>query len=117
MRESVFEKKFTKIATDIGWMTMKLAGIKVGMPDRLFLKENSILFVEFKATGKTPTRAQKLMHGKLLSRGFDIILARPKRGGAYEIKPIRNSVIKNPEFEGSDNWDDLEDKLLEYDYS
>ena len=59
MRESHVEKKVCDFARARGCMVMKLAGPnQKGQPDRMFIKDGKVLFIEFKAPGKHPTGMQ-----------------------------------------------------------
>jgi hypothetical protein len=60
MRESTIEKAVCDHARKNGCMVMKLAGPnQKGQPDRMFLKNGRVLFLEFKAPGKKPTALQE----------------------------------------------------------
>ena len=60
MRESYIEKKACEIATKHGWLTRKLKFIgRDGAPDRMFIRDGRVLFVEFKAPGKVPRPEQE----------------------------------------------------------
>lgn len=60
MRESTIEKAVCKFATDHGCLVMKLAGPnQKGQPDRLFIRDGKVLFIEFKRPGQKPTPLQE----------------------------------------------------------
>lgn len=57
------EKKLEKRCTDVskanGWYTTKLSSPSHrGVPDRIFIREGNVVFVEFKAPGNHPTKLQ-----------------------------------------------------------
>jgi hypothetical protein len=57
------EKKLEKRACDVaranGWWTRKFSSpANRGVPDRIFLKDGVVWFVEFKAPGNVPTKLQ-----------------------------------------------------------
>lgn len=41
-------------------------------PDRMFLFQGRVLFIEFKREGEEPTPLQKKMHEELAAQGFDV---------------------------------------------
>lgn len=60
MKESAIEKAVCDHARANGCMVVKLAGPnQKGQPDRMFLKQGRVLFMEFKAVGKKPTALQE----------------------------------------------------------
>jgi hypothetical protein len=44
------------------------------MPDRMFLLDGRVLFIEFKKPGEKPSRIQRWTLNDLRSRGFDAIV-------------------------------------------
>ena len=73
MRESVIEQKVCAAAKSKGWLVHpKAAAGTRGWPDRTFIKSDQLLFVEFKAPGKKPTRLQEHMHQKLEAQGYKV---------------------------------------------
>ena len=59
MRESTIERAVCAYAKAKGCLVMKLAGPnQKGQPDRMFIKDGKVLFIEFKAPGKLPTALQ-----------------------------------------------------------
>ena len=59
MRESTIERAVCAYAKAKGCLVMKLAGPnQKGQPDRMFIKDGKVLFIEFKAPGKQPTALQ-----------------------------------------------------------
>lgn len=59
MRESTIERAVCAYAKAKGCLVMKLAGPNQnGQPDRMFIKDGKVLFIEFKAPGKHPTGMQ-----------------------------------------------------------
>jgi hypothetical protein len=45
-----------------------------GWPDRMFLKNGGIVFIEFKAPGEKPTLIQDLIHEQLRDQGFAVVV-------------------------------------------
>ena len=57
--EKKLEKRCADLAKAHGWYTRKWASPSHrGVPDRLFLKDGAVVFVEFKAPGNEPTPLQ-----------------------------------------------------------
>ncbi|MBO6507322.1 MAG: VRR-NUC domain-containing protein [Roseibium sp.] len=77
MRESLIEKKTCDTARKAGWLVHPKAapGFR-SWPDRPFSKVVDgavrLIFVEFKAPGKKPTRLQKHTHDKLRAQGYEV---------------------------------------------
>lgn len=66
MLESTIEKKVKDYAKAKGWLSYKWSSPSVkGVPDRIFLRAGKAVFVEFKATGKRPTKLQQYVINKL----------------------------------------------------
>ena len=59
IRERDVEKKATDWAKKNGWLTYKFVSpSNRGVPDRVFIKDGHVVFIEFKAPGKKPTPLQ-----------------------------------------------------------
>ena len=66
MRESTIEKAVCAYAKSQGCLVMKLAGPnQKGQPDRMFIRNGKVLFIEFKAPGKLPTKLQEKWLGDI----------------------------------------------------
>lgn len=71
IKESKVEKHICKYATTLGWLTYKFVSPgKRGVPDRIFLRDGLCIFIEFKATNKSPTRVQSRRLGEIKYAGF-----------------------------------------------
>lgn len=71
MRESTVEKQVCEYAKQLGWRSIKLAGMHDrGKPDRMFLRNGKVMFVEFKAPGHKPTALQMKWLNDLSDMGF-----------------------------------------------
>lgn len=70
--EKTFEKRISRFVEDNGGLSIKLlSSLFKGLPDRmLLLPRGIIIFVEFKSTGKKPTKIQAYVHEKLRNLGF-----------------------------------------------
>ena len=70
-RESTIEKAVCDYAKKQGCITMKLSGANQrGQPDRMFIKNGRVLFIEFKAPGKLPTALQTRWLADLSTEGM-----------------------------------------------
>lgn len=59
IREKDIEKKVVDLAKKAGWLAFKWTSpSQRGVPDRIFIKDGSVVFIEFKAPGKKPTQLQ-----------------------------------------------------------
>lgn len=74
--EKVFERTLSKYVEDIGGMAVKLLSQFLrGLPDRMFLlKGGIVVFVEFKSTGKKPTKIQEYVHKRIQALGFLVLV-------------------------------------------
>lgn len=74
--EKVFERTLSKYVDDIGGMAVKLLSQFLrGLPDRMFLlKGGVVIFVEFKSTGKKPTKIQEYIHKRIRDLGFPVLV-------------------------------------------
>jgi hypothetical protein len=70
MRESTIEQAVCAYAKAKGCLSLKLAGQnQKGQPDRMFLHQGRVLFVEFKAPGKRPTALQARWLDRITENG------------------------------------------------
>lgn len=70
MRESTIERAVCDYAKANGCLVMKLAGPnQKGQPDRMFIRNGKVLFMEFKAPGKKPTALQEKWLADLRRQG------------------------------------------------
>ena len=71
MRESTIEREVCAYAKTKGCITMKLSGQnQKGQPDRMFLHNGRVMFIEFKAPGKRPTALQARWLDRLAHQDF-----------------------------------------------
>lgn len=91
--EKVFERTFSKYVNDKGGIAVKLLSQFVnGLPDRLYLLPGGrALFIEFKSTGKRPTRIQEHIIGRIQKLGFTVLVVdSPEtwKGAALEVDKL-----------------------------
>lgn len=74
--EKVFERTLSKYVNDKGGIAVKLLSQFVnGLPDRLYLiPDGHALFVEFKSTGKKPTKIQEQIINRIRKVGFTVMV-------------------------------------------
>ena len=72
MRESIVENKVCEYARLDGWLTLKFSSPgRMGVPDRMFLRNTICFFVEFKMKGKKPTKLQNKFIEDIRKQGFE----------------------------------------------
>lgn len=91
--EKVFERTFSKYVNDKGGIAVKLLSQFVnGLPDRMYLLPGGrALFVEFKSTGKKPTRIQEHIIGRIQKLGFTVLVVDSPgswKGAASEVDKL-----------------------------
>lgn len=75
MKESQIEKTVTKYAKLCGWLSYKFVSPnQKGVPDRIFLKNGTIIFIEFKQEGKEPTKLQQKCIKTIRNQRFNVII-------------------------------------------
>ena len=73
MKEKEIEKKVVAYAKEKGALSFKLEGGVGGKPDRVFIKNKKIVFIEFKrSTGGFMSELQKEMCKRLEKVGFPV---------------------------------------------
>ena len=79
--EKKLEKRCSDLAKANGWYTRKFSSpSNRGVPDRIFIKEGRVVFIEFKAPGNEPTPLQ----------AHEIDLIRKKGGNVYWVSIVEN---------------------------
>lgn len=76
MMEKTIEQALTRAVAGSGGMCLKFTSPSTrGVPDRIVLMPGGrIVFVEVKAPGRRPTRLQRIMHDRLRSLGFTVLV-------------------------------------------
>lgn len=73
MLERQIEKKACELAKAAGWLPFKFVSpAQRGVPDRIFIKDGRIVFIEFKAPGAKPTKLQWRMIERLIAQGCEV---------------------------------------------
>lgn len=74
--EKVFERELSKFVEEREGMAVKLLSQFIkGLPDRMFLLPGGVVvFVEFKSTGKKPTKIQEYIHKRIHALEFQVLV-------------------------------------------
>jgi len=74
MRESEIEAAVCNYAkSKYKWLVYKFVSpSNRGVPDRLFIRNETVFFIEFKAWNKIPTKLQKRVITKIRNQGVDV---------------------------------------------
>ena len=98
MRESKIEQKVCEYAKAKGFLVYKFSSPgNRGVPDRIFMKNGRMFFIEFKATGKTTTALQDKVIDGISRQGFPVFIVDNIEDGydaidLYETGPVLNNV-------------------------
>lgn len=75
MRESLIEKYLVQQVKAVGGEVRKVKWLgRNNAPDRRVMLPNGCFWVELKATGQTPTRAQQREHARMQAMGEQVIV-------------------------------------------
>jgi Holliday junction resolvase len=89
MRESSIERAVCEHARKRGAIAMKLAGpSQKGQPDRMFLHNGKVVFLEFKAPGKKPTALQEKWLRDLKAQKFIAMVCDDTDAGKWLIDQV-----------------------------
>ncbi len=73
MLEKEIEQKVRNYARKKGWWVRKFtAPGRKAVPDRIFAKGGTVIFMEFKAPGKKPTKLQEIEHELMRQAGLQV---------------------------------------------
>ncbi|MDX9798989.1 MAG: VRR-NUC domain-containing protein [Bacteroidales bacterium] len=79
MTESKFEQSWSEKAKKKGWYSVKIIqASKNGMPDRMYLKNGMIFFVEFKAKKGKLSKLQEYRISELRRMNFHVLIIAEK---------------------------------------
>ena len=60
-------------AEKAGWFVRKVQWPgRIGAPDRVFIKDGRVVWIEFKDAGKRPRKSQELEHDRMKAAGAEI---------------------------------------------
>jgi Holliday junction resolvase len=75
MRENKIESEVCNYAETLGWLQFKFSSPnQKGVPDRIFIRNGAVLFIEFKATGANPTKLQRKKIREILTQGVRVFV-------------------------------------------
>lgn len=99
--EKVFERELSKFVEERGGMAVKLLSQFIkGLPDRMFLLPGGVVvFVEFKSTGKKPTKIQEYIHKRIQALGFPVLVVDSVEAYGL-VEKIIDHLIKRREIYG-----------------
>jgi len=73
MREGYIQKKVKDYAETKGWLARKWSSPgRRSVPDYIFFRKGKVKMIEFKSTGKKPTKGQRREHRRLNQTGFPV---------------------------------------------
>lgn len=81
MREGRLEKAAKRHSKRLGWITYKFVSPSMrAVPDRIFIRDGEIIFVEFKKFGEKPTKLQAVRIKELMDAGATVfVVDRPEQ--------------------------------------
>ena len=101
LRESEIEHKVVAYAVKKGWLTRKLCAISHrGMPDRILMKKGCVMFIEFKAPSREPTKRQEREHAVIRGAGHQVYVIDDIEEGKHIIDVYDAAIFCN---RGSNN--------------
>ena len=75
MKESALEQAWSRKATKKGWLAVKNIQVSLnGWPDRMFLKNGKIFFVEFKSSKGKLSELQAFRIEQIRKIGFHVLI-------------------------------------------
>jgi len=92
MRERTIEKAVSLYAKASGWLSYKFTGQR-SVPDRLFIKNGLVLFVEFKAPSKKPTALQQRTINTMIEHGAHVFVIDDIDKGKKLLNEIHSSRL------------------------
>jgi hypothetical protein len=90
-KEAKLERSLSQYAKSIGVITLKLEGGTRGKPDRLYLYNSKVLFIEFKSPSGKPSSLQLIWQRKLRLQGFRCLISSDEA----EIKAAIDDLVNN----------------------
>ena len=73
MKESQIENKVCKFAKDNGFLVYKFVSPNNrGVPDRIFIFDKNIFFIEFKRSGNKLSKLQSFTKDNIEAQGFNV---------------------------------------------
>jgi hypothetical protein len=85
MLEKTVETKTVKRAKKLGWLSYKFQSANnKGVPDRMFIKDGRVIFVEFKRPNEKPRKLQEVVIRDMRKHGAEVYVIDTVEGG-YEL--------------------------------
>ena len=96
MLEKQIEKKVCEYAESLGWLQYKFKSANhKGVPDRIFMKNGKVVFIEFKAKGKKPTKLQFRVHRQLNEKAMTVTIVDSVETGKHFFNVIESLGVSN----------------------
>lgn len=96
MREKEIEKAVAKYAKSLNWQTYKFSPEnQIGVPDRIFLKNGQIIFIEFKCSVGKTTKMQDVVIKRLVKSGFQVYVVTSVNEGISIIDQFELDFLSN----------------------
>lgn len=74
-KEMVIERTVCRYAETLGWLAYKFTSpSQRGVPDRMFIKDGKVIFIEFKSTGFKPSKLQNYVINKIREHGAPVYI-------------------------------------------
>lgn len=94
MKESIIENKICEYATKLGFLQFKFSSpAHKGVPDRIFIKNGLVFFIEFKALGKKQTELQKSVRTKIKAQLIEVFIVDNLTEGYQLIDKLNGEII------------------------
>lgn len=94
MRESVIENYLRNKAILNHYMCLKFVSPgQIGVPDRILIGHGRVLFVETKAPGEQPRKAQEYVFNKMRKHGAIVLVADTKEKVDQLFESLKNKEI------------------------
>jgi hypothetical protein len=94
MLEKDIEKKVYTYGKTLGIDHYKFTSpARAAVPDRMFVSEGRVFFIEFKQTGKKPTPAQEREITRLRNNGVPVFVVDTVDGGKYIMDMVHMGMV------------------------
>ena len=81
--EAKIEKTVSALARSVGWLAYKWSSPgRKAVPDRMYLRNGEVIFIEFKAPGEEPDPLQIYEHRRIRKQGFKVYVIDNYEDGA-----------------------------------
>lgn len=75
MKEKQIEKKVCDFASSLGWLVRKYSSqYRAGMPDRIFMRDGQVFWIEFKKPGGKVSPIQQFEIETMQAHGMEVFI-------------------------------------------